>query len=58
MQVNNIVGVGGVIIGETTSHTHTAWVDVTTLKVHVFVQCCLMSNLYGCNYHVFNGDQI
>lgn len=58
MQVNNIVGVGGVIIGETTSHTHTAWVDVTTLKVHVFIQVRHQTTLYGCNYHVFNGDQI
>lgn len=37
MQVNNIVGGGGgVIIGKTTDHTLTAWLDDATLKVHVF----------------------
>lgn len=36
MQVSNIVGGGGVIIGETTDHTLSAWLDDAPLNVHVF----------------------
>lgn len=56
-QVNSIVGGGVVIIGETTDHTLPAWLDDATLKVHVFIQCWVISNLYGCHYHI-NRDQI